>query len=260
MSLSDEQGLSAVTRRLGNSVLLTEQETDFLEDLQTNRAEIEAGTDFVIEGDEFGATYLVRSGWVMRYRVTPDGKRQIIAFALPGDVIGLHVNYERHACFTAAAVTDVELCLIEPIRIIELYRSHPVIAAGLDWMTVTSFNIVSEHVVSLGVRPARVRILHLLLELYCRLMAIGMAREDGFDSPLTQTLIGDSLGLTSVYVSKSLTRLRKEGLVDVKGGNVHFPNIDRAFAAASFDATFLERFRPRDRLPNATDPRLRVEA
>lgn len=250
MTTNFDTEVSALSRRLSNSVLLTEEELSFLDDIQTNTGRVDAGSDFVSEGDEFSTTFLIRAGWGMRYRILPDGRRQILAFVLPGDIVGLHVNYERHAAFSACAVDDLELCLIEPIRILELYRNHPVIASGLDWLTVTTFNIVSEHVVSIGVRPARVRILHLLLELYCRLMAVGLAREDGFDSPLTQMLIADSLGLTNVYVSKCLSRLKDEGIVEMRGGSVRFPNIERALDVAGFDAKFLERFTPRQRLPN----------
>ena len=243
--------LSAVARRLGASVMLTEREIEHIEDIQGHATTIEAGRDFLHEGDDFSMTYVVRSGWVMRYRTTADGKRQIIAFALPGDFIGLHANYERHAAFSAAALTEVELALVEPIRILDTYRNHPVVASGLDWMATTSFNIVAEHTGSLGVRPARQRILHLLLELYCRLMIVGLADDDGFASPLTQVLLGDSLGLTSVYVSKCMARLRNENLATLNGGRVRFPDIKSALHASDFDPTFLETFRSRLPLPNA---------
>ena len=242
---------SAVTRRLGSSVLLTNREVEYLEDMQSHHIPVKAGNDFLREGDEFSTTFVMRSGWAIRYRLSESGKRQIISFVLPGDVMGLHVNYERRVAYSFAAVSDLELALIEPIRVIDLYRNHPVIASGLDWMTVTSFNIVAEHTVSLGVRPARQRILHLLLELYCRLMFVGEAREDGYDSPLTQVLIADTLGLTSVYVSKCLTRLRAEGLAELHAGTVRFPDIERTLKAADFDPVFLEPFRTKACVPNA---------
>ena len=243
--------LSPVARRLCNSALLTERELDELEGMQVNRASVERARDFVTEGSPFTAAFAVRDGWAMRYRVTPEGKRQILSFVLPGDFVGLHTNYERHAAYSVQAVTEVELALIEPLRLMELYRSFPVLASGLDWLTVTTFNIVAEHVVSIGVRTAKERILHLLLELECRLLAVGLADDDGFSSPLTQAHIADSLGLTTVYVSRCLTAMRAEGLVDMRHGKVVFPDLERTLHSASFEPTFLERFRVRGRLPDS---------
>ena len=253
--------LSPAARRLCNSALLTDREVEEVEGMQVNRARVEAGRDFVSEGTPFTTAFALRDGWAMRYRTTPEGKRQILSFVLPGDFVGLHSNYERHAAYSVQAVTDIETAMIEPIRLMEMYRTFPVLASGLDWLTVTTFNVVAEHAVSIGVRSARDRILHLLLELECRLMAIGLADDEGFSSPLTQVHIAESLGLTSVYVSRCLTAMRNEGLVTIRRGQVHFPDLARTLSAVDFEPTFLERFRVRGRAPNGfvrDDPLLTV--
>lgn len=247
----DTDSLSALSRRLGHSVELTQEELLYLEQMQGVPHEVEAGRDFVREGDPVTVSLVVREGWAFRYRIVPSGKRHIVSYVLPGDVIGLHASFERSAAHSIAALTNVEIAAVEPIRVLDLSRNHPLLASGLDWMTVATFNIVAEHTVSLGVRPAKQRILHLLLELYCRLMVVGLAEDDGFACPLTQAQIGDTLGLTSVYVSKCLTRLRNEGLVQINAGRVEFPDIRAALNAADFDAGFLEAFRVRANLPNA---------
>lgn len=248
---TDGSAPSALTRRLGHSVEMTREERAFLEEMQGAPFAVEAGRDFVTEGDPVSASLVMREGWAFRYRIVPSGKRHIVSYVLPGDVIALHASYERHAAHSVAALTDVELSIVEPIRVMNLSRNHPLLASGLDWMTVATFNIVAEHTVSLGVRPAKQRILHLMLELYCRLMVVGLADGDGFACPLTQTQIGDTLGLTSVYVSKCLSRLRADGLLRIGRGRVEFPDMGKALAAADFDAGFLESFCVRTVLPNA---------
>ena len=242
--------LTAASRRLCNSAILTDREVEHLEEMQEDRVSLDGGHDFVREGDPFANAYVLQSGWALRYRVTPEGKRQILSFVLPGDFVGLHANYERHAAYSVQTLGCAELGRIEPIRLLDLYRNFPILASGLDWVSATNFNILAEHAVSLGVRTARRRILHLLLELQCRLMSVGLAREDGFENPMTQIHIADSLGLTPVYVSRCLKQLRAEKLVDVRRGYVSFPDLSRAFAAASFDAAFLEPFLPRSQPPN----------
>lgn len=242
--------VSPLVKRLGSRVLLTEEEIAFIEALQTNRILLSTGEDLVRDGDELKTTCLLRSGWAIRYRLTAAGRRQILGISLPGDVIGLHVNFHRRAIATVSALTDLEVALIEPLRILEIYRTYPVLASGLEWMTVHNFNILSEHNVSLGARSARERILHFLLELWCRLIQIGEATEAGFRLPLTQQQIADAMGLSQVHTNKTIRKLTADGLLAFEGRELVFPDIERAFDVADFDARFLQQFRTRTPLRN----------
>jgi CRP/FNR family transcriptional regulator len=206
------ENASPLVRRLGRSVLLTSEEVDYLETMQVNQASIGKGDEFIHDGEPLRVTFLVRRGWVIRYRITPAGRRIIIGVSLPGDFIGLHVNFSHSAIFSAAGLTDTSLALIEPVRILEIHRRFPVLASGLDWMSVRHSNILSEHKVSLGARTAAQRILHFLLELWVRLEQVGLANGKGFELELTQEQIGDCMGLSTVHVNRSLSRLSKENL------------------------------------------------
>jgi CRP/FNR family transcriptional regulator, anaerobic regulatory protein len=232
--------MSAAVRRLSNTVLLNEEEVNFFEQLQVNRIGLTRGEEFVRDGDDYRVSFLIREGWAINYKITKAGRRQIIGISLPGDFIGLHINFSRRSIHSVAALTDMDVAVIEPIRILEVYQKFPVLASGLDWMTVRSFNILSEHNVSLGARAASQRILHLLLELWCRLMVIGEATEEGFALPMTQEQIADTVGLSLVHTNKNLRRLHKEGLISIKSGRVSIPDKLRAADYADFDERFLE--------------------
>jgi CRP-like cAMP-binding protein len=75
--------------------------------------------------------------------------------------------------------------------------------------------IFREWVVNVGQRSAAAKIAHVLSELYHRLKAIGRARDDVFDFPITQTELADCVGLSSVHVNRVLQDLRKHGLIRV---------------------------------------------
>jgi len=233
---------SPLVRRLGRSVLLTSEEVDYLETMQINQAAISKGDEFIQDGEPLRVTFLVRRGWVIRYRITPAGRRLIIGVSLPGDFIGLHVNFNHSSIFSAAALTNSSLALIEPVRILEIHRRFPVLASGLDWMSMRHSNILSEHKVSLGARTAAQRILHFLLELWIRLEQVGLATDDGFELELTQEQIGDCMGLSTVHVNRSLSRLSKEKLVKIEKGLVTFPEVSRSVSFADFDERFLMEF------------------
>lgn len=234
--------MSAAVQRLANNVLLNDSEVEFFEQLQTNRVAYQRGEEFIRDGEEFRVCFLIRNGWAIKYKHTKTGRRQIIGVCLPGDFIGLHVNFQRRSIYAAAALTELEVAVIEPMRILEVYQKYPILASGLDWMTVRNFNILSEHNVSLGARPASQRILHFLLELWCRLLVIGHADQDGFRLLMTQEQIADTMGLSLVHTNKNLRKLQREGLLDIRNGHVNFPDRARSIAHADFDERFLEQF------------------
>ncbi|MDF1606922.1 Crp/Fnr family transcriptional regulator [Hoeflea sp. YIM 152468] len=236
------ENASPLVRRLGRTVLLTSEEVDYLETMQVNQAAISKGDEFIRDGEPLRATFLVRRGWVIRYKITPAGRRLIIGVSLPGDFIGLHVNFNHTSLYSVAALTNASLALIEPVRVLEIHRRFPVLASGLDWMTVRHSNILSEHKVSLGARTAAQRILHFLLELWIRLEQVGLATAKGFELELTQEQIGDCMGLSTVHVNRSLSRLTKEKLVHIGKGMVSFPETSRAISFADFDERFLVEF------------------
>lgn len=223
-------------------MLLTAEEVEYLETMQVNQASIDKGDAFIQDGEPLRLTFLIRSGWVMRYRITAAGRRLIIGVSLPGDFIGLHVSFNNSSIFSAAALTNATLALIEPVRILEIHRRFPVLASGLDWMTLRHSNILSEHKVSLGARTAAQRILHFLLELWTRLEQVGLANGKGFELGLTQEQIGDCMGLSTVHVNRSISRLCKENLLRIDKGFVTFPQVGRSVSFADFDDRFLMEF------------------
>lgn len=233
---------SPLVRRLGRSVLLTSEEVDYLETMQVNQAAIGKADEFIRDGETLRVTFLVRHGWVIRYKMTSAGRRLIIGVSLPGDFLGLHVNFSQSSIFSASALTKVSLALIEPVRILEIHRRFPVLAAGLDWMSLRHANILAEHKVSLGARTAAQRILHFLLELWTRLHQVGLATAKGFEMELTQEQIGDCMGLSTVHVNRSLRRLTKENLLRIEKGWVSFPQVSRSVSFADFDDRFLVEF------------------
>ena len=167
---------SALIKKLAANVLLSPEETDFLEQLQTNVITLQKDETLIHDDQDLNTCFLIKSGWAIRFAITQAGRRQIIGVSLPGDFLALRVNFVRKAHYTVDALTAMEVAVIEPMRILEIYRQFPVLASGLDWSTVREFNILSEHNVSLGARNATQRIAHFTLELWCRLALVGEMR------------------------------------------------------------------------------------
>lgn len=173
-----------------------------------------ARRDFIIEGSAVTGPRLIVEGWAARVRIMPDGRRQFLSFLLPGDVIGLCDQPTPIACSTITALTRMKLCDAPlAVQSPSLYEAYA-ISRALDELYLL------EHVARLGRMNAQERIYSLLLELNERLSLTGLAQHGGFDIPLTQEMLADALGLTSVHVNRMLQVARQLGAIDWRGRSV----------------------------------------
>lgn len=239
-------GIDLPSLRLIEPETLSVAERHAYEALLSDHVSFRRGERMMLSGDPVRHGLCILKGWAISYRITAAGRRQIVAIDLPGDFIGLETGFTRRAILTTDALTDVEAAQLDRAALREARERHPRLAALLDWSVARSSNILGEHNVSLGARSAEERILHLLLELWCRLSIVREAGADGFDMRMTQEQIADAMGLTTVHTNRSLSALRKRGLVQMDGRRIRFPKLQEAMRAADFDPAFLEGFRGDD--------------
>jgi len=155
-----------------------------------------AGTEIYAEGDKAGALYQVAFGVVRAYRLLADGRRQICAFHMPGEIFGFEAGTERH--FFADAVTAVGLNVLRP-------RSEADMSRELLALALRSLGRAHDHLLTLGRTDALGRVAGFLLEMAERQDVRG---HGDIDLPMSRTDIADYLGLTIETVSRALTKLK----------------------------------------------------
>lgn len=159
---------------------------------------------------------VVVSGWISETRILPDGRRQIFAFLLPGDVAT--VNASSHVGSRGlVALTNVEIADAAALTAGE--QGERVSASLVDAVRQREERLFDQ-IVRIGRLTAKERVLNLLLELYDRLDAIGLVKENTFRIPLTQEVFADALGLSVVHINRTLQQLRREGMLTVDRGTV----------------------------------------
>jgi len=99
----------------------------------------------------------------------------------------------------------------------------------------------------IGRRSALTRIAHLLCELVVRLRAVGIGTKDAFPLPITQTELGDALGLSTVDVNRTLQELRGDDLFTWDAGRLTVLDWERLQKAGEVDLTYLHLFQNRER-------------
>lgn len=174
--------------------------------------------ELVGEGEEITSTHLILSGWAARVRILEDGRRQILHFLLPGDLVGSHGQDRPVASPSVVAITELDSCTAPSAAV------SPTMAKAYAHSRALEEAYLLSQVTRLGRLNAHERIADFLLELHERLEFGGLAAKGRFSMPITQEVIADTLGLTSVHVNRTIQDLRRNGSVDWKGREVHLPD------------------------------------
>ena len=182
---------------------------------------------------------LLLEGFVERFRVTPEGRRQILAIHIPGVFVDLHSYPLKRLEHSVAALTDVKVAMFPHTAVRALTAQSPTLTELLWRSTLIDAAINREWIVSVGARSAVVRLAHLFCEMYVRLERIGMAPDRTFALPLTQVDLADATGLTAVHANRMLRQLREQGLVAFRHGEVEILDWDGLRAFADFDPAYL---------------------
>ncbi|MBP0495345.1 Crp/Fnr family transcriptional regulator [Pararoseomonas indoligenes] len=208
-----------LARRLGGLMPLGPLDMLLLDGLGRHVRSSPAGEEIGEHGAPLRAR-LIRSGWAGAVRTLEDGRRQIFRLLLPGDCIGTSTTPSALAVSTTLALTPVETVELEPVMtaLREDPDRHAALATAFALGTAQAEAGLLDHLMRLGRQTALERTAHLLLELRDRLAAVGMTGRTSFPLPLTQEILADTLGLSTVHMNRTLQELRRLRLLRLDKG------------------------------------------
>jgi CRP/FNR family transcriptional regulator, nitrogen fixation regulation protein len=177
-----------------------------------NEINYKKGTEIYGEKEPADYVYQVKSGAVRSYKLLCDGRRQIGAFHLAGDIFGLENGTEHR--FTAEAIVDTTVRLIRRQSLELVAESDALVARNLLSMTANNLQHAEDHMLLLGRKTSLERVAAFLIEMDKRLTAAGVIA-----LPMSRRDIADYLGLTLETVSRALSRLHELGILGFIGNN-----------------------------------------
>ncbi|MFN7103273.1 MAG: Crp/Fnr family transcriptional regulator [Pseudorhizobium sp.] len=189
------------------------EELAFVSSFKIAETTAEPGLSIIVEGEQNPSLYTVLSGWGFRYKILEDGRRQILNYVLPGDMIGLQGNVMAEMQHSVEALTRMTLCTFERAKFPTLFRNHPSLAFDITWIASREESMLDEHLLSIGRRSARERAAYLLAFLDTRGRAAMGESTIAYQLPLTQQHVADTLGLSLVHTNKTLRKLTDGGLI-----------------------------------------------
>ncbi len=169
------------------------------------------------ESDDADNLFVLISGALKLYKLLPDGRGQIIGFLFSGDLLGLAFNDVYQ--YTAEALLPCRLCRLPRTQIEALLEDLPKLGNRLLNLASTEMATAQNQMLLLGRKTAKERLASFLLQLAERATTRGES-ETLLRLPMSRGDIGDFLGLTVETVSRTVTKLKSDGLIALREGNV----------------------------------------
>lgn len=218
---------------------ISAEEVAALEGLLGPLREVRGGADIVQRHAHPTHSTLLVSGFAGRYVTLEDGGRQISEINVAGDFVDLHSLLMRQMDHGVVALTECVVAATPHAKLIALTESHPHLTRLLWLDTLVDAAIHRQWLAVIGRRSGLGGLAHLVCELYLRLEVVGLAGQMRYSLPLTQAMLGDMLGLSTVHVNRLVSELRSEALVNWTGGQILILDWDRLAEIAEFDPTYL---------------------
>ena len=170
---------------------------------------------------------VICEGWATSIMKLTNGRRQILSFMLPGELVTCRLLFERKLHLSIDAITRGSIRTFDLAQLRGAMTLVPSIFDKLLSAYNDERNRADQLISDLGRRTATGRIARLMLDIWGRMEKAGLVEDGAIEFPLRQTHIADATGLTTVYVSKVINAFRKGNLVEYSERSLKILNIDK---------------------------------
>ncbi|MGB8090261.1 MAG: Crp/Fnr family transcriptional regulator, partial [Pseudolabrys sp.] len=184
------------------------------------------------------------SGMVARYHLLRNGGRQYLSFHIQGDLPDAQSLFLDRMDHAVCAIGDAELAFMPHKEMVKAFERRPSLGFAVWRETLIDAAIFRETITSNSGRNAQARLAHLFCELFYRASASGIAEGNSCAAPLSQTQIGEALGMAIVTVNRTLQGLRRTRSMEFRGGVLTVKDWKRLAAAGDFGPEYLHLKRP----------------
>jgi len=189
-----------------------------------------------LSSDRTEAVYHVSSGWLVASKSTEEGQRQIVDFVLPGEMFDPGSANAKQSSTDLTALTRAKVSIIPRSNWQELLQHHPGIQQIMNRHMAASYARIAERLLRVGKAHAEARIAYAICELCLRSTDMGIVEGSEFHLPVTQQILGEFVGLSSVHVSRTLRRLRRDNILSTGDHiDIVIKDVDRLADVAGVD-------------------------
>lgn len=231
--------ISVHLKKLRRRIELSPEEERAIRESVVETRNVRADQILIRSGQELNASLLILEGWLARSKDLAGGERQVTELHVAGDFADLHGFTLKRLDHDVLSLSDCVLGVVPHERLQEITERYPRLARIYWFSANVDAAITRELALSLGQRSAISRMAHLFCELYVRLDAVGRARPNGYEFPLTQRELSECLGLTVVHANRTIQELRRRGLVELEKSQLTIVDRRGLEGVAEFDPSYL---------------------
>lgn len=233
------QALDLLVETLARHSTLTTADERLIRRLHPRLSTVERDADIVCQGDRPKFAVMVISGMLARYHTRPSGEHQYLSLHIAGDLPDLQSLFLGVMDHSLCALDDAQIAAFPHSEILSLVKRAPSAAIALWRHTLIDAAIFRQAITSLSKRGAAARVAHLLCEQFTRARAVGIASGWSCPFPLSQSQIGQVVGLSLPTIHRATQSLRKDNCADVRSGQLRILNWQRLCHQAAFDPSYL---------------------
>ncbi|MHC2021438.1 Crp/Fnr family transcriptional regulator [Methylobacterium sp. CM6247] len=230
--------LNPLIHKIESFVRLSDAERTLLQEIGTSGRNVEPRKALIEEGEEPPGAFLILEGSAYCYKQRKNGRRQITALIIPGDLGNLNAPLLRRMNYSIGTFSACRVVWLTP-ETMEQLQQHQNIAHGLRMSALVEKAMLHEWLLNVGGRTSIQRLAHLLCELYLRYQTVGWARGQSYELPLKQADLADLTGISNVHVNRTLQELRRRRLIELKNRRLSILDWAGLKALAEFDAKYL---------------------
>lgn len=226
-------------KKLRRRIELSPEEEKAIRGVVAETRRVGADQILIRSGEELSSSVLLLDGWLARSKDLAGGERQVTELHVSGDFADLHGFTLKRLDHDVLTLSDCIIGVVPHERLQKITEQYPRVARAYWFSTNVDAAITRELALSLGQRSAISRMAHLFCELHVRLDAVGRARPDGYEFPLTQRELSECLGLTVVHANRTIQELRRRGLIELESRQLTILNRRGLEGVAEFDPSYL---------------------
>ncbi|EKF41971.1 Crp/Fnr family transcriptional regulator [Nitratireductor indicus] len=211
-----------------------EDELTFVGRFKKGDLAVKKGATLLVEGAHNPHLYTVLSGWGFRYKLLSDGRRQIVNYVMPGDLVGLQGSLTGEMQHSVEALSSMVLCVFEKAELFSLYERFPALAYDITWMASREECMLDENLLTVGRRTALEKVAYLLVFLLDRGRRSGMTQKPVLS--ITQQHVADTLGISVVHTNKTIAKLAKRRLLEWEDGGCRITDPEALAELAGWSA------------------------
>jgi CRP-like cAMP-binding protein len=234
-------------RKLKNHSHMDNADVTAIRRLRYEVCELTAGEDLFRQGDRPKAAAVVSDGIMARYHTLRSGARQYLTLHYPGDWPDAQGLFLKHMDHSVCAMQRAVVCTISHEQLMKTFEQRPTIGFAVWRETLVDAAIFRESITNNSSRHGAARLAHFFCEQFHRAKLAGLADGKTCPLPLTQTQLGEMIGMSLVSINRHLQALRQTKAADHRAGKLVIHSWGKLASLGEFDAGYLHQVVPPSR-------------